>query len=87
MKRNLIKLLPQLIKNKIKYGRYVDIVVSHPPLENEKSFECFKTFAKIFKPKYWLHGGVHIHNSKIERKSQFESTETINVFSRHILEI
>lgn len=87
MERKLLALLPSLIKNKIKYGRYLDILVSHAPIASENGFKCFERFAKIFKPKYWLHGNVHIHNSKTERKTTLEETEVINVYSRHVLEI
>lgn len=52
MKRKLSKMIPALFLNKLRYGRYLDILVTHcPPLiEGEKeenkqeAFECFTKF-------------------------------------------
>ncbi len=87
MRRKIIAMIPRLLVNKIKYGRYADIIVSHAPIASANGFKCFEKFIKLFKPKYWLHGNVHIHNSKTPRSTNIEKTEVINVYSRHVLEI
>ena len=87
MKRRLFLLLLKLLPNKIKYGRYADIVVSHAPIISTSGFKCFEKFIKLVKPGYWLHGSIHIHNAKTARSLSIGKTEVINVYSRHILEI
>ena len=95
MKRKLSKMIPALFFNKIKYGRYLDILVTHcPPLiEGEKeenkqeAFECFTKFINFFKPKYLIHGQVHIYDPQQCRSIRHGATEIINAYSRHILEI
>ena len=90
----LLRLLPSLIFNKIKYGRYLDILVTHAaPLgindKNDpchKGFKCFLWFMKVFKPSYLLHGHIHLYDMQSRRISQYEQTKVINVYSRFILE-
>lgn len=95
MKRKLSRMIPQLLLNKIKYGRYMDILVTYsPPLIDEKkeeskqdSFECFTKFINFFKPKYLIHGQVHIYGPEQSRTSRYGETEVINAYSRHLLEL
>ena len=98
MKRKLLKLVPGLILNKIKYGRYLDILISHaPPINPQKEtdisvseelgFECLLRFIKFFKPKYLVHGQVHIYDPDKNRTSKIEQTEVVNAYSRYIIEV
>ncbi len=95
MKRKLLKMFPLLLLNKIRYGRWLDILVTHsPPLpdgdcdeRDPRGFKCFLPFMKFFKPRYLLHGQLHIYDPAAGRISRFEKTEIINVYSRHILEM
>lgn len=95
MKRKLSRMIPALLLNKIKYGRYLDILVTHSPpiLDEEKEenkqlrFECFTKFINFFKPKYIIHGQVHIYDSQQTRSTKYKNAEIINAYSRHILEL
>lgn len=91
MKWKLFKLLPKLILNKLRYGRFLDILVTYsPPSDspepNVAGYKCFADFIRKFKPRYALHGQIHLYNGQ-ERKTQLHSTEVINVFSQYTLEI
>ena len=56
----LIKLFPKLIYNKLKYGRFLDIFVTHAPLYHvgdlpdlcHRGLKGFNWFLRLFKPKY-----------------------------------
>lgn len=90
----LLRLAPRLLLNKLLYGRYLDIFVTHAaPLgihDKEdachRGFKCFLTFMRIFKPKYLLHGHIHLYDLQAERVTQFEDTTVINVYSRYVIE-
>ncbi len=64
MKFHLLKLVPHLIMNKIRYGRYLDIFLTHASPRHihdkedpcHKGFECYNWFIKKFKPTYLIHG-------------------------------
>lgn len=94
MKCKLIKLIPNLILNKIRYGRYLDIFLTHAPPEGihdktdrcHKGFKCYKWFIKKFKPKYQIHGHIHLYSLQDIRCTKFCDTEIINAYSYYILE-
>ncbi|MGP1594769.1 MAG: metallophosphoesterase [Treponema sp.] len=90
---HLLALVPRLLYNKIRYGRYVDIFVAHASPRGihdredpcHKGFKCFLWFIKIFKPKYFLHGHIHLYDMQDKRVTQYGQTTIINVFSNYIL--
>ncbi len=94
MKMRIFKLLPSLIYNKIRYGRYVDILVTHAPASSlgdgadlcHRGFKCFLWFMEKFKPKYLLHGHVHLFDMNAERIREYKDTKVINVYKSYILE-
>jgi Icc-related predicted phosphoesterase len=94
MKMRILKLVPKLLFNKIRYGRYLDILITHsPPLgfnddkDNcHRGFSSFLTFMDLFKPKYLLHGHIHLIDSNARRKVVYRRTKVINVYKSYILE-
>jgi len=94
MKYRLLALIPRLIYNKLRYGRYVDIFVAHAAPFGihdrsdpcHKGFKCFLWFIKKFKPRYFLHGHIHLYDLQAPRVTVYEDTTVINVFSNYLLE-
>lgn len=88
MRRRMHRLIPYLLWNKIRYGRYVDILVTHaPPLgigDGEdlchKGFECFLTFMDRYRPGYLVHGHVHLDDHNEKRVTQYKGTKVVNIF-------
>lgn len=84
------------LKWKIRKYKGVDIVVSHAPLEGvgdgedfaHRGFGAFLDFVDQYKPKYWLHGHVHM-NYGIEniREREYNGTKVINAYERYVLDI
>lgn len=95
MKMKLLKMLPRLILNKIRYGRYLDVFLTHAPPEGihdkndrcHKGFPCYLWFIRKFKPKYLIHGHIHLYSLQDVRVSTFEETQVVNAYSHYILEI
>jgi len=94
MKLQLLALVPRLIYNKLRYGRYLDIFVAHAapfgihdrPDPCHVGFKCFLWFIKKFKPRYFLHGHIHLYDLQAPRVTVYENTTVINVFSNYLLE-
>lgn len=69
MQVRVLKLMPRLLLNKARHGRYLDILLTHsPPLgihngpdRPHRGFQAFLDFMDRFKPRYLIHG--HIHRS------------------------
>jgi Icc-related predicted phosphoesterase len=85
---HVIGIIPRMIYNRLRYGRYLDILVTHSPpfgINDDKDrahvgFNAFRWFLKMFTPRYHFHGHVHVYNSAIRVKTMFHSTEVINAY-------
>ena len=83
-----------LIKNKIKYGRYLDILLTHASPRHihdkedpcHKGFECFNWFIKKFKPAYLIHGHIHLYDLRETRVTQSEDTTVVNAYAHWLIE-
>lgn len=93
MKRYLIKMIPQLIRNKIKYGTYLDIFLTHASPRHihdkedpcHKGFECFNWFIKKFQPAYFVHGHIHLYDLRERRVTQIDDTSVVNAYAHFII--
>ncbi len=91
----VISRLPKMLYYRLRYGRWVDIVVTHAPPAGihdkedicHRGFKAFLWFMRVFKPRYLLHGHVHLLDMNQKRVERYHETEVINVFKSHILEV
>lgn len=95
MKLKLIAMIPGLIKNKIKYGRYLDIFMTHASPRHihdkedpcHQGFECYNWFLQKFKPTYMVHGHIHLYDLREERIGKYYDTTVVNAYSHCIIEL
>ena len=95
MKWKLRALAPSLLVNKIRYGKYLDIFLTHasPRKIHDKEdpchrgFECFHNFLKKYAPTYMVHGHIHLYNQNEERVGLYYGTTVVNAFSHHVIEL
>jgi Icc-related predicted phosphoesterase len=94
MKRKLLRLIPSLIKNKIKYGTYLDIFLTHASPRHihdkedpcHKGFECYNWFIQKYKPFYMIHGHIHLYDAREERVTKSGDTLVVNAYAHWVLE-
>lgn len=94
MRRRIIALIPRLIINKRRYGRYLDILITHAPPFGlgdgkdlcHRGFKSFLWFIDTFKPRYVLHGHVHLDDRNAPRVRERGKTKIINVYGAYLLE-
>lgn len=92
---NIIKSMPGLLYNRLRYGRWLDILVAHSPpfgIHDEEDrahqgFQSFLPFMRWFKPRYLLHGHIHIYRRDTVTQTRYCETEVINVYPYKILEL
>ncbi len=90
-----LKMLPRLFWNKLFHGRYLDILLTHaaPFGIHDKQdpchvgFKSFLWFMDKFKPRYLLHGHIHLYSLNDQRVSQYGETIIINSYGHYLLEI
>ncbi len=91
----ILKLLPQMVFNRIFLGRWLDILVTHAPPKGindgddrcHRGFWVFRLFLRLFKPRYHLHGHVHLYDLNAEREKTFCRTRVINIYNQYMLEV
>jgi Icc-related predicted phosphoesterase len=94
MNWEIIKLIPKLFFYKIFYGRYLDILLTHASPEGihdkddpcHRGFRAFLWFMRFFKPKYLIHGHIHLYDLSEVRTTKYHDTLVINAYSHFILE-
>lgn len=95
MKNQLKKMIPSLIWNKIRYGRYCDIFLTHASPRHihdredncHKGFECFNWFIRKFSPALLIHGHIHLYDMAEKRLSVSKNTTVVNAYSHIIIEM
>ncbi len=94
MQYRILKLIPKLVYNKHRYGRYLDILVTHAPPFGlgdgpdlcHRGFKCFGYFIERFQPKYLIHGHVHLDDVNAPREIVKGKTKIINVYGAYLIE-
>jgi Icc-related predicted phosphoesterase len=94
MTANVMNLIPHLLWNRWRFGRALDILVTHsPPFQihdgediAHTGFKIFRSFMKWFQPKYLLHGHMHVYRYDIPRVTDFQQTKVINVYPYRVFE-
>jgi len=85
---HIFRLIPGLLLNRVLYGRYLDVFVTHAPpwgIHDKDDLphhgvKAFRWFIKVFRPKYHFHGHIHIYRPDTITQTQFEHTQVINTF-------
>lgn len=90
MIEKVIKLIPALI-----WHQGFDVLVTHAPARGlgdtdelpHRGFKVFHWLMRIFKPKYMLHGHVHLsYNYVAKRQNMHGDTKIINAYERFVFE-
>ena len=91
----ILKIVPKLLWNRLTHGRYLDILLTHAPprgIHDKKDkchlgFKPFLKFMKIFKPKYLVHGHIHLYDLADIRCTKWENTIVCNAYSHYVIDL
>lgn len=94
MNYEIWRLIPRLLFNKLRYGRFLDILLTHaPPLgihDKEdpchRGFKAFLWFMRVFKPRYLIHGHIHLYDLQDVRTTTYLQTQVINAYSHYLID-
>ncbi len=93
MRLRVARLLPALLLNRLRYGRYLDILVAHsPPLGihdaddlAHRGFRSFLTLMSLLKPRLLLHGHTHLYRLDTVTTTRYRHTTIMNVYPSRII--
>lgn len=94
MYRRAFKLAPGLLINRLRFGRALDILVTHAPPRGihdrptraHTGMDAFLWVMDIFKPRFLLHGHTHRYRQDVPSVTRYKSTEVINVYPYRVIE-
>ncbi len=90
------KLTPRLLWNRSRYGRAVDVLLTHAPPKGPHEGEdyphrgvaAFNHFADTWKPKVHIHGHVHLNGANAPREYLTDSgVRVINAFGFTLIDL
>jgi uncharacterized protein len=87
-------LTPRLLLNRLFRGRAVDIVLTHAAPRGvhdhddlcHRGFKSFLWLMRVFKPKWLVHGHIHLYDLADVRVSAYCETTVINAFGHWVLD-
>jgi Icc-related predicted phosphoesterase len=94
MNLEILKLIPALVLNRIFRGRFLDILLTHASPEGihdkpdpcHRGFRAFLWFMRVFKPKYLIHGHIHLYDLSAVRLTKYRQTLVLNAYSHYIVD-
>jgi Icc-related predicted phosphoesterase len=88
------QLAPALLMNRMQYGRFLDILVTHSPPRGihdgddlpHRGFEAFLGLMDRFRPRYLLHGHKHVYGPDPTR-TRYAQTDVVNVHPFRLIKV
>ena len=90
------RLLPRLILNRIRYGRALDILISHSPpfgIHDDtdaahQGLKALNWLIRIARPRYHFHGHMHVYKRNLENiETTLGNTKIVNVYPYKEMEV
>jgi uncharacterized protein len=91
----ILRMLPSLVMNRIRRGRFLDILVTHAPPRGihdrpdraHQGFAAFRTFLRLFAPRYQVHGHTHVYDARTSTADMFGRTTVVNAYGARTIEL
>ncbi len=95
MSLHCLSLVPRLLWNRLVYGRYLDVLVTHAPPRHihdaediaHQGFECFLWFMRTFRPRYLIHGHKHVYRQDEQTVTRYFETTVVNTYPYAVLDL
>ena len=93
--RAILRMAPSLIINRLRRGRFLDVLVTHAPPRGihegtdraHRGFGALRTFLRLFQPRYHLHGHTHVYDRRTQTTTQFGRTTVMNAYGARMVDI
>lgn len=88
MWQHVLSIAPRLLLNRIVYGRYLDVFVTHSPPDEihdkddlpHRGIRAFRWLIETFKPRYHFHGHIHVYHPEAATETMWGATHVINAY-------
>ncbi|MDR1618359.1 MAG: metallophosphoesterase [Treponema sp.] len=91
----ILRLIPRLLFNRIFRGRYLDILLTHasPRGIHDREDRChlgfgaFLWFMRAFRPRFLIHGHIHLYDLSATRATRYGDTLVINAYGHYVIDM
>jgi Icc-related predicted phosphoesterase len=85
---HVLRIVPSFIKNRARFGRYLDIFISHAPpwgIHDQpdlphQGIKAFRWLLETFRPRYHFHGHIHVYRNDTQTVTNYQSTTVVNTY-------
>ena len=92
---NVIQLVPALLSNQLKYGRYLNVLITHAPawgIQDQsdlphQGIRAFRWLLTRFQPDYHIHGHIHVYRPDLITETIFCKTKVINAYGYKLIDL
>lgn len=86
---HVFRLVPGLLRNRLLYGRYLDVFITHAPPAGvhdaddlpHRGISAFRWLIKVFRPRLHIHGHIHVYYPGQETETRIGATRVINTYA------
>jgi Icc-related predicted phosphoesterase len=94
MAARALRLTPALLANRVRHGRYLDVLITHAPPRHihetgdraHVGFEAFCRLMDQFHPRFLLHGHAHVYRNDAVTATRYKETQVLNVYPYRVIE-
>jgi len=91
----MMRLIPGMLWHRVFHGRFLDVLVTHSPPYGindlpdpcHTGFRVFLWFMRTFKPRFLVHGHVHLYDRNAAREARYGSTRIINAYDHVVIDV
>ena len=91
----VLGMLPGLLYNRMRYGRFLDIFISHAPPMGihdaddlpHQGIKAFRWLISVFQPAFFLHGHIHVLRPEAVVETEFGGTRVINTYGFYEIDV
>ncbi len=92
---NAFRLVPRLLMNKVRVGRYLDVLVTHASPWHihdmddrpHQGIKALNWLIKVFQPALHLHGHIHVYRQDTVTETIVGSTRVLNAYGYRLIQI
>ena len=91
----VLQLVPGLFWNRLFYGRFLDVFVTHAPpwgIHDGPDYphigiKAFRWLNRVFKPQIHVHGHIHVYQPTTITETQLGDTTVVNTYGYKLLSV